>query len=400
MDTHGQELPFILHNGGIVFFENENSLNSTADALHEAGLTEGQSRPISPETVHRAAVLFQGGSQLHLESGRYLKLTQESYDFLQKHGVRNPISGTIRRSDIGELRNSSQFVKNLAFEAGSRAPAVLSNAAGIVAQAAIEHSLTEIKGYLRDHTEKLDRLLNQQRNESLSRLDGYQRRLCKEESFFVANKRLSQTGWDGIASVGGELEGIFEQSIREMNDAVNQLSKAEGNAKKLQNLIQSLREVAADRLAILAHALQLLDTYDRLSVVRVVDHEPEVAVSFTTHLLNARENRLTKVSEQLREIQEAIRSSVSFSNSSSVLHAPRNNEIIRDANATIAQIEYFLRALGQYSADSSTVQPVGRWASIKSLSQAKLAEINEHPETLTTVGQLATTLALAWWKSR
>ena len=93
MDTHGQELPFILHNGGIVFFENENSLNSTADALHEAGLTEGQSRPISPETVHRAAVLFQGGSQLHLESGRYLKLTQESYDFLQKHGVRNPISG-------------------------------------------------------------------------------------------------------------------------------------------------------------------------------------------------------------------------------------------------------------------------------------------------------------------
>lgn len=400
MDTHGQELPFILHNGGIVFFENENSLNSTADALHEAGLTEGQSRPISPETVHRAAVLFQGGSQLHLESGRYLKLTQESYDFLQKHGVRNPISGTIRRSDIGELRNSSQFVKNLAFEAGSRAPAVLSNAAGIVAQAAIEHSLTEIKGYLRDHTEKLDRLLNQQRNESLSRLDGYQRRLCKEESFFVANKRLSQTGWDGIASIGGELEGIFEQSIREMNDAVNQLSKAEGNAKKLQNLIQSLREVAADRLAILAHALQLLDTYDRLSVVRVVDHEPEVAVSFTTHLLNARENRLTKVSEQLREIQEAIRSSVSFSNSSSVLHAPRNNEIIRDANATIAQIEYFLRALGQYSADSSTVQPVGRWASIKSLSQAKLAEINEHPETLTTVGQLATTLALAWWKSR
>lgn len=400
MDTHGQELPFILHNGGIVFFENENSLNSTADALHEAGLTEGQSRPISPETVHRAAVLFQGGSQLHLESGRYLKLTQESYDFLQKHGVRNPISGTIRRSDIGELRNSSQFVKNLAFEAGSRAPAVLSNAAGIVAQAAIEHSLTEIKGYLRDHTEKLDRLLNQQRNESLSRLDGYQRRLCKEESFFVANKRLSQTGWDGIASIGGELEGIFEQSIREMNDAVNQLSKAEGNAKKLQNLIQSLREVAADRLAILAHALQLLDTYDRLSVVRVVDLEPEVAVSFTTHLLNARENRLTKVSEQLREIQEAIRSSVSFSNSSSVLHAPRNNEIIRDANATIAQIEYFLRALGQYSADSSTVQPVGRWASIKSLSQAKLAEINEHPETLTTVGQLATTLALAWWKSR
>lgn len=400
MDTHGQELPFIIHNGGIVIFENEKSLDLTADALHEAGLTEGQSRPISPEAVHRAAVLFQGGSQFHLESGRYLKLTKESYDFLRQHGVRNPISGTIRRGDIGQLRNSSQFVKNLAFEAGSRAPALISNAAGIVAQAAIEYSLAEIKGYLRDHTEKLDRLLNQQRNESLSRLDGYQRRLCKEESFFVANKSLSQTGWDGIASIGGELEGIFEQSIRKMNDAADQLSKAQGNGKQLQKSVKSLREEATNWLAILAHALQLLDVYDRLSVVRVVDHEPEVAVSFTTHLLNAREDRLTKVSEQLREIQEAIRSSVSFSNSSSVLHAPRNNEIIRDANATIAQIEYFLRALGEYSADSSTVQPVSRWASIKSLSQAKLAEINEHPDTLQTVGQLATTLALARWKSR
>lgn len=400
MDTHGQELPFIIHNGGIVIFENEKSLDLTADALHEAGLTEGQSRPISPEAVHRAAVLFQGGSQFHLESGRYLKLTKESYDFLRQHGVRNPISGTIRRGDIGQLRNSSQFVKNLAFEAGSRAPALISNAAGIVAQAAIEYSLAEIKGYLRDHTEKLDRLLNQQRNESLSRLDGYQRRLCKEESFFVANKSLSQTGWDGIASIGGELEGIFEQSIRKMNDAADQLSKAQGNGKQLQKSVKSLREEATNWLTILAHALQLLDVYDRLSVVRVVDHEPEVAVSFTTHLLNAREDRLTKVSEQLREIQEAIRSSVSFSNSSSVLHAPRNNEIIRDANATIAQIEYFLRALGEYSADSSTVQPVSRWASIKSLSQAKLAEINEHPDTLQTVGQLATTLALARWKSR
>lgn len=360
MDTHGQELPFIIHNGGIVIFENEKSLDLTADALHEAGLTEGQSRPISPEAVHRAAVLFQGGSQFHLESGRYLKLTKESYDFLRQHGVRNPISGTIRRGDIGQLRNSSQFVKNLAFEAGSRAPALISNAAGIVAQAAIEYSLAEIKGYLRDHTEKLDRLLNQQRNESLSRLDGYQRRLCKEESFFVANKSLSQTGWDGIASIGGELEGIFEQSIRKMNDAADQLSKAQGNGKQLQKSVKSLREEATNWLAILAHALQLLDVYDRLSVVRVVDHEPEVAVSFTTHLLNAREDRLTKVSEQLREIQEAIRSSVSFSNSSSVLHAPGNNEIIRDANATIAQIEYFLRALGEYSADSSTVQPVSR----------------------------------------
>lgn len=400
MDTHGQELPFIIHNGGIVIFENEKSLDLTADVLYEAGLAEGQSRRISPEAVHRAAVLFQGGSQFHLESGRYLKLTKESYDFLRQHGVRNPISGTIRRGDIGQLRNSSQFVKNLAFEAGSRAPALISNAAGIVAQAAIEYSLAEIKGYLREHSEKLDRLLNQQRNESLSRLDGYQRRLCKEESFFVANKRLSQTGWDGIASIGGELEGIFEQSIREMNDAADQLSKAQGNGKQLQKSVKSLREKATNWLAILAHALQLLDVYDRLSVVRVVDHEPEVAVSFTTHLLNAREDRLTKVSEQLREIQEAIRSSVSFSNSSSVLHAPRNNEIIRDANATIAQIEYFLRALGEYSADSATVQPVSRWASIKSMSQAKLAEINEHPETLQTVGQLATTLALARWKSR
>ncbi|WP_296149143.1 hypothetical protein [uncultured Corynebacterium sp.] len=400
MDTHGQELPFIIHNGGIVIFENEKSLNSTADALYEAGLTEGQSRPISPETVHRAAVLFQGGSQLHLESGRYLKLTQESYDFLQKHGVRNPISGTIRRGDIGQLRNSGQFVKNLAFEAGSRAPAVLSNAAGIVAQAAIERSLSEIKGYLRDHSEKLDRLLNQPRNESLSRLNGYERRLCKEESFFVANKSLSQTGWDDIASIGGDLEWIFERSILEINDAVNQLSKAEGNGKKLQKLVQSLREEVAAWLAILAHALQLLDIYDRLSVVRAVDHEPENAVSFTTHLLTARQDRVTKVSEQLRSIQETIRGSVSFSDSSSVLHAPRNNETIQAANATIAQVEYFLRALGKYSVDSSAVQPVGRWTSIKSLSQAMLAEFNEHPETLQKVGQLAVTLTLARWKSR
>lgn len=398
MDTHGQELPFILHNGGIVFFENENSLNSTADALHKAGLTEGQSRPISPETVHRAAVLFQGGSQLHLESGRYLKLTQESYDFLQKHGVRNPISGTIRRSDIGELRNSSQFVKNLAFEAGSRAPAVLSNAAGIVAQAAIEHSLTEIKGYLRDHTEKLDRLLNQQRNESLSRLDGYQRRLCKEESFFVANKRLSQTGWDGIASIGGELEGIFEQSIREMNDAADQLSKAQGNGKELQKSVKSLREEATNWLATLAHALQLLDVYDRLSVVRVVDHEPEVAVSYTTHLLNAREDRLTKVSEQLREIQETIRSSVSFSDSSWAWKHQRNTEIIKGSNFVLAQIDVFLGSLGEHDADSTPLELISQRDALIAASASSFEKLSEHPEVNRALGQVAMRAVVSTWR--
>lgn len=398
MDTHGQELPFIIHNGGIVIFENEKSLDLTADVLYEAGLAEGQSRPISPEAVHRAAVLFQAGSQFHLESGRYLKLTKESYDFLRQHGVRNPISGTIRRGDIGQLRNSSQFVKNLAFEAGGRAPALISNAAGIVAQAAIEYSLAEIKGYLRDHSEKLDRLLNQPRNESLSRLNGYKRRLCKEESFFVENRRLSQTGWESIASIGGDLESIFERSLREMNDAADQLSKAQGNGKELQKSVKSLRKEATIWLAILAHALQLLDVYDRLSVVRVVDHEPEVAVSFTTHLLNAREDRLTKVSEQLREIQEAIRSSVSFSDSSWAWKHQRNTEITEGANFVLAQIDVFLGSLGEHDADSTPLELISQRDALIVAGASSFEKLSEHPEANRALGQVAMRAVVFTWR--
>lgn len=400
MDTNSQELPFIIYNDGIVILENNQSLSSTVDAFYKTGLTEGQGRSISPETLHRAAVLFQGVSQFQLESGRYLKLTRESYAFLQKYGVRNPVSGTIRRGDIGQLRNSGQFVKNLAFETGSRAPAVISNAAGIVAQAAIERSLAEIKDYLRDHTEKLDRLLNRTWKQSLNRLDGYERRLRDAESYFVANKRLTQTHWDGIAPLVGDLEGIFEQSISEMKDGANQLIETQGNGRKLHKLVESFREETSHRLTVLAQAFQLLDTYDRLSVVRVVDHEPEDAVSFTTHLLNAREDRLTKISGELREIQEIILSSISFSDLSSVLHASKNNEAIDSANATIAQIEYLLRAIGNNSIDCSAVGHVARWDTLKSWSQRKILEVSEHPEPFQAVGQVALAVASARWKSR
>lgn len=367
MDTHGQELPLILHNGGIVFFENEKSLNSTADALHEAGLTEGQSRPISPEAVHRAAVLFQGGSQLHLESGRYLKLTQESYDFLQKHGVRNPISGTIRRGDIGELRNSSQFVKNLAFEAGSRTPAVLSNAAGIVAQAAIEHSLTEIKGYLRDHTEKLDQLLRQPRDQSLNRLKAFEIELRTHENNFATNQRISHAGWDRIAGLGVISKEIAFQALGQLDSVTKELSEAKGDVRQLEKSMPRFNEEIQYWLVILAHSLQQLSRFDRLSVARTVDLEPDSAVSFATELLSARETLETQICLQLRDLQTVIHDSLSFSDAAWARQNQRIAEIVGRANIANTQIGEILIMLGEVDMNPNTLDPVSRRQALMSL---------------------------------
>lgn len=400
MDDSHRELSFIIHNRDIVFFENEKSSDLTTDALYGAGLVEGQARAISPETVHRAALLFQGGSVLHLESGRYLKLTQESYEFLRQHGVRNPISGTIRRGDIGQLRNSGQFVKNLAFEAGSRAPAMISNAAGIVAQAAIEKSLADIKGYLREHGEKLDTLLNQPRNDSLDRLRGLEDELLVQNAYFETHNRITQTGWENVAGTGRELKRIINQSLRELEEVANGLKVAKGDGKRLQTIAASFKKETTDWLAILAHALQLLDMYDRLSVVRVVDHEPGDAVSFTAHLIDARDERIAAICNQLREVQAVVRRSVLFSDSSWVRNPGRNNEIVRVANEANAQIDDVLRAMGQSLTEVSAAPLVDRWDALRSVGTKQLERISEHPEAFRTVGEVALTFALTRWKLR
>src|SRR6185312_17472005 len=135
--------------------------------LHSEGL---QSRDLGLDRLRRglgaASGLAQTGSELAANSGRWMKLTDESARIAQKFPL---VTNTATGNAHATLRAANgQFVKNLQFVQGPGAflmsPAFLAGAAGIMAQLAMQQAMDEITDYLATIDEKVDDVLRAQKD--------------------------------------------------------------------------------------------------------------------------------------------------------------------------------------------------------------------------------------------
>src|SRR3954470_4770841 len=116
----------------------------------------------------------QAGSAVATNSGRWVKLTEESAQAVKKYGLRESsktgLSTGVLKGNKGQVRGFVEFVKG----PGSLLtnPAVLAGAAGIMAQVAMQQTMDEITDYLATIDEKLDDVLRAQKNAVLARMKG------------------------------------------------------------------------------------------------------------------------------------------------------------------------------------------------------------------------------------
>ncbi|MBB3674345.1 hypothetical protein [Modestobacter versicolor] len=100
------------------------------------------------------AAAAQAGSEIAEHSGRWVKLTKQSAELVEKHGLRTSstsgLSTGVVKGSKGQIKGFVEFAK--APGAQLTNPAFLTGAAGVMAQLAMKQTMDEITDYLAGST--------------------------------------------------------------------------------------------------------------------------------------------------------------------------------------------------------------------------------------------------------
>ncbi len=129
-----QSITVIRDERGIAFLGEPASIKQWLD---ERGMT---SREFKVKAAKVASSAIQATNKSAMESGRWVKLTKESAELLEKYGSKGAVQPGVVRDEAGKI------VKRLKFEKPGDlfSPAMATGVAGVMTQMALEQAIQEI----------------------------------------------------------------------------------------------------------------------------------------------------------------------------------------------------------------------------------------------------------------
>lgn len=112
-----------------------------------AGLSNLSSERLGT-TFAAVASAAQAGAEIASNSGRWVKLTKESAQNLQKYGLTPTKTQGVSHAMLGQRGSIKKWLQIETAGAKLTSPAILSGAAGIMAQMAMQQTMDEIMDYL------------------------------------------------------------------------------------------------------------------------------------------------------------------------------------------------------------------------------------------------------------
>ncbi|WP_433226234.1 hypothetical protein [Actinomadura formosensis] len=222
------------------------------------------------------AVAAQAGSEIAANSGRWVKLTQESAQAIQKYGLRESsksgLSTGVVKGNKGQIRGFVEFAK----APGSLLtnPAMLAGAAGIMAQIAMQQTMDEITDYLATIDEKVDDVLRAQKDAVLARMIGVG--LVIEESMTIREKRgrVDEVTWSKVQTAPATIAETQAYALRQL-DALAEKMERKTKIGDLATTAKEAESAVREWLAVLARCFQLQDAIAVLELDRVLDASPK-----------------------------------------------------------------------------------------------------------------------------
>jgi hypothetical protein len=210
--------------------------------------------------LSRGAVAAQTGSEIAADSGRWVKLTKESAELVQKHGLRESrtagLSTGVVKGRKGQIGGFVSFVK--APRALLTNPAILAGAAGIMAQLAMQQTMDEITDYLVTIDAKLDDVLRAQDDAVWADMIGVG--LDIEEAMTIREHagRVNEVTWSKVQATSTTIARTQAYASRQLLALAEKVERE----TKIGDLARAAKEAeskAQGWLAVLARSFQLQD---------------------------------------------------------------------------------------------------------------------------------------------
>lgn len=322
-------------------------------ALVERFLTTEQ-LPARELPIHRlrqvtvaGSALAQAGSQIAADSGRWVKLTEKSARLVHTSDMMKGSSGVYSRA-IAVAKNG-RTTDILEFSKGSAHlltnPAILSGAAGLMAQMAMQEAMDEITEYLKVIDAKVDDVLRAQKDAVLADMIGVD--LMIEEAMTIRAEvgRVSDVTWSKVQGTSMTLARTQAYALRQLDALAEKLEK-KSDMSELRAAATQAGSTVQDWLAVLARCFQLQDAIAVLELDRVLDALPEELDQHRLGLRTARRNRLELITRSTEQLVDRIEGAAEHANTKVLLNPIDAPAIVRSSNAVAATVGDFATRLG------------------------------------------------------
>ncbi|WP_374772665.1 hypothetical protein OG756_05510 [Streptomyces sp. NBC_01310] len=324
--------------------------------------------------VGTGAALAQAGSEVAANSGRWVKLTQESAQLVKKYGLRESsktgLSTGVVKGHKGQIRGFVQFVKGPRSLVTS--PAIIAGAGKIMAQVAMQQTMDEITDYLATIDEKVDDVLRAQKDAALARMIGVG--FVIEEAMTIREKRgrVDEVTWSKVQAAPTTIAETQAYALCQL-DALAE--KMEGKTKigDLAATAQQAESIVREWLAVLARCFQLQDAIAVLELDRVLETSPEELDGHRLGLKTARQDRLDHISRSTERLVARMNAAAGRANSKVLLHPTKSPAVVQSSNHVVTGVHDFHGRLGIESGRQSS--EARRWVEAAAEARDKALEV-------------------------
>lgn len=283
-------------------------------------------RKVASRTLVLAGQALGVASQVGAASGRWVKLTKESVDYLDKAGIRQVAAGVVR-DDRGRI------LKHLTFDkAALLTPAAPAALAALATQAALEAALDDITEYLEVIDAKLDRLLQQRKLEVTGQLGGVTLALEEAHAIYTETGTVSSVTWSKVQANTLALQTMQAEAVAQLDDLADRVRRHVGDTDAAARALKDAQTDVVFWLGVLARAMALQDRQYVLELARVADAEPAQLDAHHQGIRAARAERARRVGRGLEAVLTSVRDSAVLRNVDRVANPFSAQQVTRGAN--------------------------------------------------------------------
>ncbi|MDQ0846484.1 hypothetical protein [Streptomyces sp. V1I6] len=343
------------------------------------------------------SVVARAGSEIAAHSGRWLKLTEESAHLYKKYGLMESKLPGISHAMVGKPGSIKSWLQ-VAEGPGSLLtnPAILSGAAGIMAQLALQHEMNEIKSHLAAIGQKVDDVIRAQRDAELGKMFGAGSDI---ESAMAVLQQVGRVDDDTWSTVQGRTHTITDAQgwVLRRLDALAE--RMEGTIK-IGDLAKAAKEMESEvreSLIVLARCFELQGALDVLRLERALDKSPDELEGLRHALAVDRQRRRELISQKIEHLMARMHAAAGTANSNVLLHLSAHRAVVGSINRVGITVDEFHRLLGIESGQHSW-EATRWWDAARDRGQLKKAAAEAGRKA--AAGAVVVGAAAALWANR
>jgi hypothetical protein len=339
----GAELELVSDGNGLAVIGGEDAIEQF---MLDLDLVRVESKPLAhlaANVGHRASGLgglaLQAGGQLAAESGRWLKLTEESAAKVREFGLQatksDPAISHAMIGKPGDVQSWIQVVNSPAKLLTN--PAALASIGTMMAQREMQRSIDELREYLAQIDKKVDDILRAQKDAMLAEMIGIS--LLVNDAITVRDEvgRVSEITWSKVQGGAAVVATTQAYAVRRL-DALADGLEAESDLGALVRATHQAQSSVDEWLAVIARSFQVQDKIGVLELDRVADTSPHELDRHRVGLHLARQNRLDVIGTACRRLVIRMNEASSRANQKVLFNPFASPRVVNASNQVVVAV--------------------------------------------------------------